>query len=401
MKSSSLCALSGGAALWLFAVPVVAQDHSHHHHMPSAPSPSEAANVSDWQIHGHIRLDGVSIDQSGPRGGSKSFVAGMAMVNAKRNLSERDTLELQLMLSPDPFMGKGGYPLLLQAGETADGVNPLIDAQHPHDLFMDMSAKLTRRFDERSSGYVKIGWPSETPFGPTTFMHRPSGENLPTAPITHHWFDSAHVTMGVISTGYSYGPLTVEAARFTGREPDEKRFDLETPKLDSTALRVKWQVSDGIQAQVSRADVKSPEGLYPDVDLTKTSASIETAHNFGQTRLNTAIAWGRKEAEGGHHATDPMDAWLVEANLAINPQWTLMGRYERVHHDELVEHQAHWVAKGEIGVLRTFRVSDTTDIGIGLVRQQTRLPSGLKPLYGDNPSGTVGFVRLNKHFMRM
>lgn len=399
MKHSLKRALSGGAALCLFALPAVAQhDHSHHHHTPEL---QDAVAVSDWQIHGHIRLDGVSIDQSGPRGGSKTFIAGMGMLNARRQLSERDTLELQLMLSPDPFMGKGGYPLLLQAGETANGVTPLIDAQHPHDLFMDMSAKLTRRFNDCASGYVKIGWPSETPFGPTTFMHRPSGENLPTAPITHHWFDSAHVTMGVISAGYSYGPLTLEVARFTGREPDEKRFDLETPKLDSTAMRLKWQITDGIQAQVSRADVKSPEGLYPDVDLTKTSASIETTHAMGQTRLNTALVWGRKEAEGGHHATDPMDAWLVEANLALNPQWTLMGRFERVHHDELVAHQAHWVAKSEIGILHTFHLSDTTDIGIGLVRQQTWLPSGLKPLYGDNPFGTVGFVRLNRHFMRM
>ena len=48
------------------------------------------------------------------------------------------------MLSPDPFMGKRGYPLLLAAGETADGVTPLVDRQHPHDLFMELSASLGR-----------------------------------------------------------------------------------------------------------------------------------------------------------------------------------------------------------------------------------------------------------------
>ena len=43
------------------------------------------------------------------------------------------------MLSLDPLMGPAGYPLLLQTGETANGVTPLIDRQHPHDLFMELA----------------------------------------------------------------------------------------------------------------------------------------------------------------------------------------------------------------------------------------------------------------------
>jgi hypothetical protein len=58
---------------------------------------------------------------------------------ARREFSH-GTLNLRAMLSPDPFMGKRGYPLLLAAGETADGTTHLVDRQHPHDLFMELSA---------------------------------------------------------------------------------------------------------------------------------------------------------------------------------------------------------------------------------------------------------------------
>ena len=45
------------------------------------------------------------------------------------------------MLSAEPTtIGREGYPLLLQTGETANGITPLVDRQHPHDRFMELSA---------------------------------------------------------------------------------------------------------------------------------------------------------------------------------------------------------------------------------------------------------------------
>ena len=34
------------------------------------------------------------------------------------------TLQFRAMVSPDPLMGKKGYPLLLASGETANGLEP-------------------------------------------------------------------------------------------------------------------------------------------------------------------------------------------------------------------------------------------------------------------------------------
>ena len=46
------------------------------------------------------------------------------------------------MMSLEPAMGKKGYPNLFATGETADGRIQLTDRQHPHDLFMELSARL-------------------------------------------------------------------------------------------------------------------------------------------------------------------------------------------------------------------------------------------------------------------
>ncbi len=91
----------------------------------------------------HGMLNAVYDSQSGPRGGDKGFVAGMVMGMAQRDVGETARLQLRAMLSPDPLMGPSGYPLLLATGETADGRTPLVDRQHPHDLFMELSASAT------------------------------------------------------------------------------------------------------------------------------------------------------------------------------------------------------------------------------------------------------------------
>jgi hypothetical protein len=75
---------------------------------------------SGWMLMGHALFNGVYDSQGGPRGGDKTFLAGMVMGMAQRR-SATGTLGFKAMLSPDPFMGKSGYPLLLATGETADG----------------------------------------------------------------------------------------------------------------------------------------------------------------------------------------------------------------------------------------------------------------------------------------
>src|SRR5213080_1408053 len=76
------------------------------------------------------------------------------------------------MLSPDPFMGANGYPLLFATDETANGRTPLIDRQHPHDLFMELSGSYSYRVSDTDSASLYFGLPGEPALAPPAFMHR-------------------------------------------------------------------------------------------------------------------------------------------------------------------------------------------------------------------------------------
>ena len=132
------------------------------------------------------------------------------------------------MVSPDPLMGKKGYPLLLASGETADGVEHLVDRQHPHDFFMELSASYSVKLAEKASAFIYAGLPGEPAFGPPAFMHRQSISTSPEAPISHHWLDSTHITFGVVTGGLIYDRAKLEVSRFNGREPDQHRWNIET-----------------------------------------------------------------------------------------------------------------------------------------------------------------------------
>src|SRR5215218_11181510 len=120
----------------------------------------------------------------------------MVMGMAQRQVGD-GTLGFRAMLSPDPFMGASGYPLFLATGETANGVTPLVDRQHPHDLPMELAATYSVPVGAKDSVFVYAGLPGEPALGPATFMHRFSGMDNPEAPLGHHWLDSTHVTFGV------------------------------------------------------------------------------------------------------------------------------------------------------------------------------------------------------------
>ena len=144
------------------------------------------ATAGDWMFMGHANIDGIYSWQDGPRGDEKAFAAGMLMGTAQRPVGDNGTLQLRAMISPDPLMGKRGYPLLLAAGETADGVDTLVDRQHPHDFVMELSASYAHRLSSSDSVFIYAGLPGEPAFGPPAFMHRPAAMVSPEAPITHH-----------------------------------------------------------------------------------------------------------------------------------------------------------------------------------------------------------------------
>lgn len=352
------------------------------------------AEAGGWMLMGHATLDGVYSWQDGPRGEEKAFAAGMIMGSAQRKVGDAGTLQLRAMLSPDPLMGKRGYPLLLAAGETADGVEPLIDRQHPHDLFMELSASYSHRVSAQDSLFGYAGLPGEPAFGPPAFMHRPAAMAIPEAPITHHWLDSTHITFGVVTAGWVHDRFKIEASRFRGREPDESRYDIETGKLDSTSVRLSWNPTDNWALQASWADVASPEQLEPDVDATKYSASaLYTRKLANGGEFSFTAAFGRKKTS--ENVT--LDAWLGEASWSPNPDWTIFARTEAIETDELgpIHHgPVENAARLGFGGARNFRIADHVNLSLGASLTQNWVSNALSPLYDGDPVGGLAFVRL-------
>jgi hypothetical protein len=211
-----------------------------------------------WMLMGHTLLNGVYDWQQGPRGDTDTFLSGMVMGMANRHFDSGDTVQFRAMLSPEPLMGKSGYPLLLATGETANGTTPLIDRQHPHDLFMELSGTYSHALTLEDSVFLYTALPGEPAFGPPAFMHRESILDSPEAPISHHWLDSTHISYGVVTFGYVHDAWKLEVSRFRGREPDQFRYNIETGALDSSSARLSWNPTRELSLQASWASQISP-----------------------------------------------------------------------------------------------------------------------------------------------
>jgi hypothetical protein len=300
------------------------------------------------------------------------------------------------MVSIDPAtVGKTGYPLLLQTGETADGHTPLIDRQHPHDLFMELAAVYSHAIGGQATVFGYLGLPGEPALGPATFMHRFSGMQLPEAPIGHHWLDSTHITFGVATAGVTWDRVKIEASTFNGREPDSNRWDIEAPHFNSVSGRVTFNPSASWSLQASFGHLKEPEELEPGVNINRTTASATyNRPRDGGSDWQTMFAWGRNAKDPG----DSTDAFLLESTLRIGSH-TLFGRGEVARKDELFDrgphaHQAFDVGKVSVGYMFDFLRQGHLALGVGALGSLHFVPAEIEDDYGSRtPRSFMLFVR--------
>ena len=347
----------------------------------------------DWMLMLHGFADVLYDHQGGPRGDSKLFGPTMLMFMAQRPLGP-GTLGLRSMLSADPAtIGKSGYPLLLQTGEALNG-KPLIDRQHPHDLFMELAVSYSLRLSGKGSVFAYFGLPGEPALGPPAFMHRFSGADNPEAPISHHWLDSTHITFGVGTLGVVWKSIKLEGSTFRGREPDEHRWDIEKPRFDSYSGRVSWNPNGGWALQASQGHLREPEELEPGVDVTRTTASMAYHRSTANANWQTMLAWGRDKKNPG----EALDAFLAESALRMMKVNTLFARLERVKKDELFESgplagEAFWVSKVTLGFIHDFNREGRIAWGVGALGSLHFVPGDLRPFYDDRPASFMIFAR--------
>ena len=357
-----------------------------------------AANAKRWQL----MWDGVVFTtfnyQGGSRGDTEVTAQNWLMVMGSRQLGS-GTLALSGMATLEPVtVGAAGYAHLFQLGETYQGL-PVTDRQHPHDLFMQLEAKWRQPIGktELSIAGGPVGAPA---FGPTPFMHRLSASENPTAPLTHHTFDSTHIAMGTITAGVRRGPFLLEASAFHGREPDEHRYNLETGALDSRAARVTWEPGGGFAFQVSRAFLYQPELLEPG----------------NQKRTNASMSWQHMRADRAFTAITIMTGRVSRtytwtgAVLAEGVHWignqAIYGRYEGAGIE--TEHLmfptlVHPPHPGEfvdslytitLGAARRIAARKGIDVAIGGDATFYRVPARLQPTHGERPASAHVFLRI-------
>ncbi len=298
------------------------------------------------------------------------------------------------MLTFEPFsLGAIGSPQVFQTGETYRNA-PIIDYQHPHDLIMQLGADVSRRAGPATVGVgaALVGTP---PIGPAPFMHRPSGTENPQAPLGHHYLDSTHVTHGVVTTSVRAGAWGVEAGVFQGREPDERRTDLDLGRLDSQALRLSWTRGDWA-AQVSSAWLRRPERLSP-YDATKRTASLSHARAVGAGTLAWTAAAGQNREVFGH-----LESYLLEATWRLPGRWAVYTRGELVDKDILDagfhpigvghSHRQSRVGAFTLGGTRDLLTDRWGTLGLGADVTGYRVPANLRDAYGA-PLSFHAFVR--------
>jgi hypothetical protein len=347
----------------------------------------------EWSTMVHGYISAIYDHQGGPRGDDKRFSSSMLMVMAQRSLGDGH-LSLRGMISLDALMGKSGYPLLLQTGETADGVNPLTDRQHPHDFFMELSGTYSAPVANRTSAFLYLGYPGEPALGPPTFMHRYSGMDDPEAPIGHHWLDATHVTFGVATAGIVYDNWKFEGSVFNGREPNQQRWDLDPLRLDSASTRVSWNPDEDWSFQLSYGFIKSPEQLEPEINQHRITASAIYNKKLEHGNWQTTLAWGQNIQQPGITS----NAYLLESAIGWYAH-TIFARAENDQKNELFSQASPLhgylfdVSKFSLGYVYDLPVAEHLSLGLGAVGSLYSLPSAVEPFYGSNPSSIMLFVR--------
>jgi hypothetical protein len=332
--------------------------------------------------------------QGGARGGDEFRVPNwwMGMFNRKVKASD---LTIDAMFSIDPLtVGKKGYRELFQVGETFEG-QPLIDYQHPHDLFMQL-AVIWRMPVNADTGFTLAGGPSAEPaLGPVAFMHRASARENPMSPLSHHTFDSTHIAFGVVTAALDRGPWMLEASVFNGREPDEERWDFDFGALDSFSGRLWFRPREQWEFQVSSGRLHEPEELGHG-DIVRTTASASWLKREGDNFTAATAAYGMNNGEDVNRGS-----FLFEATRRAGAH-TAYGRLEFVEvetgvllEDHSVGHEIKdRVAALTLGAVRELPRWRRLESGVGAAVTFYGVPDALESPYGNRPVSFQVFLRL-------
>jgi hypothetical protein len=360
---------------------------------PHAAS-AQSTESGGWHVMQDAVVYGLFNHQGGPRGGDELRVPNWWMGMFERKAGSSN-LTINTMLSLDPLtVGKKGYRELFQVGEAFEG-EPLIDYQHPHDLFMQLALVWRMPIGTRT-GFTLAGGPSAEPaLGPVAFMHRASAMENPMSPLAHHTLDSTHIAFGVVTAAVDHGPWTIEASAFNGREPDEDRWDFDFGALDSYSARLWFRPRAEWEFQFSSGRLKDPEELGHGT-IVRTTASASWLKSSGENFTAATAAYGRNNGEDADRG-----ALLLEATRRSG-RYSTYGRLEFVEvetgvllEDHTIDHDVKdTVSALTLGMVRELPRWRKFETGIGAAATFYGVSDRLTPTHGKRPISFQVFFRL-------
>ena len=375
----------------------------------ASPMYGHMYHSTNWMYMLHyslfIRYNKQDLTNKGSRGDEMVDAPNWLMFMGQRKIGNNGLFRFGTMFSLDAVVtGQQGYPLLFQSGESAHGA-PLVDRQHPHDLFSELSVAYSYALSKKIDVFAFVGYPGEPALGPVAFMHRASAVYNPDAPISHHWIDATHITFGVATLEIRAGDFKLEGSSFTGREPDENRYNLDKPRFDSWSGRLSFNPSKNWALQVSHAYIKSPEALHPEENIHRTIASAEYSLPLKNNNwFNATAVWGmnKQKNENGENAV------LLEASYNIN-KLALYGKYEFVQKstEELALNESLYgstlfpVNAYTLGLNYDLLKLSKTKISIGSQFTLYNEDKKLYSLYGKNPMAFEVYLHIYPGLMKM
>lgn len=314
-------------------------------------------------------------------------------------------LHLHAMASLEPLtIGSKGYPLLLQTGESYQG-QPLHDRQHPHDIIMELAAMFQQPIASDLAVELYGGLAGEPALGPVAFMHRPSAQNDPFAPLGHHWQDATHISYGVFTAGLYSRVWKLEGSWFNGREPNENRWNLDLRRLDSYSGRLTVNPTGRASLAGWYGYLPSPEWLHPEEQVHRYGVSaLYGGNGIAGGSWGSMLLWGANRSAG--HVENSMAA---ETNLEIGVKNAVFARaeYVRKSAEELVLPALDPGREFDIRSLVGGYVHEVASvpggsIGVGARASVNFVPSSLEPYYGTrSPAGVAVYVRVRPRRMAL
>jgi hypothetical protein len=346
-----------------------------------------------WDVMAHGVVFADYNQQGGPRGEGKAESVNWLMLMEEHKLGRgsilfREMFSAESLTSPHP-----GFPELFQTGETYHG-QPLVDHQHPHNVFSELAMYYTRPISNHVSWLFYGAAAGEPALGPVAYMHRASVTELPLAPLSHHLQDSTHTSFGVITTGLVVTRFKLEGSVFNGREPDEKRYSIQFAPLDSWSARLSIAPSRNWTAQYSYGRLEHPEALEPGSQRRQT-ASVEYVRPFAKGSWATSAVWGRVHKEFDNH---DLNGYLLETTANFKGRNYAFSRMELVDKDELFPNNpslpSFRTGAYTFGGARDLVQSRLWQLAMGADLTFYSKPSTLDSAYGANPISFQVFLRV-------